>query len=195
MEMCEEFDFIYEKKEYIEKVLGIKKENLEEARNAIQFSVEWLEESPYKNILTYLRIHVEDLPIKGTMAFVGVDKHSDKVTLYINISDLVDDYEKGAYKEDFSFRDEITCAEYASFIFLHEVGHIVHALLQSVEKGNTKERMEEYFNKYNDFYRKLEKEGANINHIKVKKKYRKIPSEREADNFARRYFKQIKGAF
>lgn len=194
MRIIEDFEFIYERKEYIEKVLGIKKKNLEDARDAIQSSIDWLEGSSFKSIVAFLRIHLVDLPIKGTMAFVGVDEDSEEVTVYINISNLVDDYEKETYKGDFSFADDITCAEYASFIFLHEIGHVVHAQLQSIEKGTPKEKMEEYFTKYNSFYKKLEMENSDLSHIKVKRMYRKIPSEREADNFANKYFKQIKGA-
>lgn len=191
MKIKEEFEFIYEKGKYIEKYLGIKKSNMLEAKKAIHETIVWLENSPFRKMMDSLIIHIEDLPIKGVLAFIGTNEGNDEISIYINVTDLVDDYEKDNYKLDFFFKEKISCAEYTIFIFLHEIGHLVHALLQSVNSKSPKEKMEEYIMKYEQYYEKFENKYLDLQSVQAKRAYRKIPSEKTADSFAWAYWKEI----
>lgn len=202
MEVREELFYLYEKESYVQNKLGIDKKHMQTTVDAIYDACHWLEESCFKNLLKNIRIEISDTPVIDTMALIGIDDNDNDILIFINIAHVVYYFEKEKYDEIFLLH-KMTCYEFAVFIFLHEIGHLVHACLQNPNETFIEEKLRIHLNEnkkiYNRFkkwvrdskYNDYEEDNNPKEHNMIHKKYRKLPNEKQADNFAKRYLKNV----
>jgi len=198
----EELYYVYEKDTYIQNKLGIRKNHMIETINAVYDACRWLDVSCFSGLLDNLRIEIIDTPIIDAMALIGINDNDNEILLFINVTHVVYYFEKERYDEIFRL-NKLSCYEFAAFVFLHEIGHLVHACLQNPGGNLIEEKLRIYLNEnkknYNrykkwiqnsKYYRSEEKENLS-EHIMVHRKYRELPGEKQADNFAKRYLRNV----
>ena len=194
MNVIKDFDFVYESEHYIKERLGIEKRNIEFVCDAITATINWWKKSSYKYLTKYVDVYLTDMPLSNDVAFVGANAGYERLLIYINIISLVVDYESGEYKDDFQFKTDLSCYDFAKFVLLHEIGHIVISNLEVGYKGNVVDKFEAYMTLYESDYKKLKESFNEVSSkamSKNKKRYRNILSERKADKFALLYEKDV----
>lgn len=203
MHVREEFYYVYEKESYIKSKLCVNKSNMLKAIEAVYDSCSWLENSIFENVSKELYVELSDAPLVDTMALIGIDEKDNQILLFINITHLVFYYEKKDYQNIFNL-DKMNCYEFAAFIFLHEIGHLVHVSMQNPGIHSIQNKLRNHLKKiqktYVNYekwikkskYGKFEANNQGEEHVMVHKKYRKLPYEKQADNFAKRYLSNVK---
>lgn len=201
MEVYYDFDFLDNKEEDFLNLFEINKTEVEIVLKAIKEVNLWSKKSIYKNCFTNVFIVLTDCPADNNFAFVDINETLQKIYIEINILNVIKDQQEGMLSK-IIFKEKVSLYKFVVFFLLHELAHIVHFQLEMSGKISSCEKFEEHYNKYlhmhKTFQRKNEKdmkhlyfEGDEITENKIKyklqKKYRKIPTEKFADNFAFRY--------
>lgn len=195
-------DFIYFKKnEDISTILQLEEKNFADALEAIYAVIEW-SSIEFPDLFNGLEVQVTDIPIVETIAFMGIEEVQKTILIYLNLAAIIKSYEEKTYMEDFIFEEEKTCAEFVVFVFLHELGHLYWAM-KGQEGKSLVEMVETYIKEVQHEYelfeaenkewleRQKEKELTKEEEYLLKYKYRKIPSEEKADDFAKKHFDNI----
>ncbi|MFV8828844.1 hypothetical protein [Alkalihalobacterium sp. APHAB7] len=173
---------MYETEETIREKYKIKKQHIIEALEGIRTTVTWLETSIYQNIIEDVTFYISDAPINYPGQLEIDDEGDFKPIIYMNIMAIAEDYKNKEYLLDMK-RLCVSCYEYAAFICLHEVGHLCHGLLGG--KGRDKrDRLFDYFNRGEFYYERFIEEMKYGHTHEEKKRYRNIPHEKAADQFA-----------
>jgi hypothetical protein len=189
MKIKETFNFIYEKDDYLWTHFNISRTNMLHGLDGIYATINWLQTSIFQNAIADLTCYITDEPINfpGELA---IDEGStfDPV-IYLNIMSITEDFQNKEYVIELK-KKRTTCFEYASFILLHEVGHYIHALIGGSGQ-NKKDRLFDYFDRGEYHYERFVENMRHGDTYEEKKKYRNIPHEKAADNFARQYIDKI----
>lgn len=189
MKIIESVNFIYEKEDFLKKQFGIQKKDALSALDGFHTSIHWLRTSIFRNIVKDLTIYISDDPINfpGELA---IDEGDDfEPVIYVNAMSIAEDYKNKEYLLDMK-RDDVGCFEYAAFILMHELGHYVHSMWAGQGKEK-RDRLFDYFGKGESHYIRYEEEMVDGSSYKEKKRYRNIPHEKAADNFAKQYVDMI----
>jgi len=151
----------------------------------------WAQNSIFKNCFDKIDIFLSDCPAENFLAQVDADPFTKKVYVEANVLDMIFHYRNSPINS-ILFKKDVTLFQYACFFLLHELGHIVHCHLQMNDSKSLYEKMEDYSFKYDHFHHSLFLKYGYADGYEVQKAYRTIPSERTADAFAKKYFKNIK---
>ncbi|MDT8861229.1 hypothetical protein N0O92_13385 [Alkalihalobacillus sp. MEB130] len=185
MKVKKSLNFIYEHEDFLRRQFNISKKHALHALEGVCSTVTWLQTSIYKEIISDLTCYITDEPINfpGELAIDDVGEFQP--VIYINVLSVTECFQNKEYVLDMK-KDETTCFEYAAFVLLHEVGHYVHALMGGTG-SNKKERLFDYFDRGEYYYERFIDSMIDGNTYDEKKRYRNIPHEKAADNFARQY--------
>ncbi|GAE24876.1 hypothetical protein JCM9140_838 [Halalkalibacter wakoensis JCM 9140] len=189
MKVKKSLNFIYEKEDFLLRQFNICKKHVHSALEGIYETVIWLRSSIFKNVINDLTCYITDEPINFPGELAIDDVETFEPVIYINIMSITECFQNKEYTIDLK-QDHATSFEYASFVLLHEVGHYVHALIGGSGKDK-KERLYDYFDKGEYYYERFLDSMTDGTSHKEKKKYRNIPHEKAADNFARQYVNLI----
>lgn len=183
MKIIEMIDFLKKDKKEIKTVFGVSKFHMTDAYQGIHEAIQWLKSSIYKSVIEHTIFHITDEPINFP-GELGIYEEDDfQPVIYLNIMAIAEDYKNREYLLEVS-RSDVTCFDYAAFICFHEVGHLFHGLVggSGIEK---RDRLFDYFDKGEYYYRRFISEMKHGHTYNEKKKYRNIPHEKAADNFAK----------
>jgi hypothetical protein len=156
-----------------------------DAFNGIHATIVWLETSIFEKVVEDIVFNITDEPINFPGELGVYDDDHFQAVIYLNIMAIAEDYKNKEYVLEMN-RSDVTCFEYAAFVCLHEVGHLFHGLVggNGTEK---RDRLFDYFDKGEYFYNRFVSEMKHGYTYKEKKRYRNIPHEKAADNFAKQY--------
>ncbi|MFC0471531.1 hypothetical protein ACFFHM_13770 [Halalkalibacter kiskunsagensis] len=185
MKIIKALDFIYEREEFLQQQFKISRTCAQQGLEGIDETIKWLKTSIFQTIVDDLTFYISDEPINFPGELAIDEGKTFQPVIYINIMSVTEDFQNKEYLYDMK-RDHTTCFEYASFVVFHEVGHYVQALMGG-RGENKKDRLYDYFDKGEYYYERF---IANMKHgvtLEEKKKYRMIPHEKAADNFARQH--------
>ncbi|MCT8139938.1 hypothetical protein H1D32_20890 [Anaerobacillus sp. CMMVII] len=183
MKIIEMIDYLDEADEYIKDKFGVSKLHMTEALKGIHATITWLTSSIYQKVIEDIVFNITDEPINFPGELGVYDEEHFQAVIYLNIMAIAEDYKNKEYVLEMN-KSEVKCFEYAAFVCLHEVGHLFHGLIG----GNGKEKRDrifDYFDKGEYFYKRFVSEMKHGYTYKEKKKYRNIPHEKAADNFAK----------
>ncbi|MBU8907584.1 hypothetical protein [Desertibacillus haloalkaliphilus] len=166
-----------------QKHFGLSKEDLLDALAGIDTTIQWLKTSIYRNVLSDVTFFITDEPINIPGELAVEDHHRFKPVIYLNLMAIAEDYKNREYKLDMKQTD-VSCTSYAAFVCLHEVGHYVHGLIGGNGK-NKRERLFDYLYRGDYYYQRFLATMTHGDSSQEKKKYRNIPHEKAADEFAR----------
>ncbi|OIJ15230.1 hypothetical protein BKP35_05115 [Anaerobacillus arseniciselenatis] len=183
MKIIELIDYLDDESSSIKKKFGVSKLHMIDAYNGIHAAIEWLSTSIYKKVVEDIVFNITDEPINFPGELGVYEEDLFQPVIYLNIMAIAEDYKKKEYLLEMD-QWEVTCFEYAAFVCLHEVGHLFHGLVggSGTEK---RDRLFDYFDKGEYFYKRFVAEMKYGYTYKEKKKYRNIPHEKAADNFAK----------
>jgi hypothetical protein len=185
MKIIKAFDFIYEREGFLRKQFNISRKYVHHGLEGIHATIKWLETSIFQNIIDDITFYITDEPINFPGELAIDEGETFQPVIYINIMSITEDFQNKEYFYDMK-KEETTCFEYASFVLLHEIGHFVQALIGG--RGTSKkDKLYDYLDKGEYYYKRF---IANMKHGETdeeKKKYRTIPHEKAADNFARQH--------
>ncbi|MFC0560173.1 hypothetical protein [Halalkalibacter alkalisediminis] len=181
----ESLHFIYEKEEYLWERFNISKKHVHHGLEGIYATTKWLQTSIFKEAVGDLTCCVSDEPINFPGELAIDDGDTFEPVIYMNIMSITEDFQNKEYLIDLK-KSRTTCFEYAAFVLLHEVGHYIHALIGGSGK-NKKERLFDYFDRGEYHYDRFVETMKHGDTLGEKKRYRNIPHEKAADNFARQY--------
>lgn len=194
-------DFIFHRKgSVLSEKMNMEETLLEEAIWNVYQVVEW--GNLYFKGAGSVIIHLSDMPIVETVAFMGIEEVKKEVMIYLNITELLVSFLDGRYKDDYLFEKELTFANFVTFVLLHELGHINDAISASSE-GTFIHKIEKYIRKVQKEYSEFREDNSELFDKKIKgnisadedvflkKMYREILSEKSADEFAKVYMKGI----
>lgn len=189
MKIIEMIDFLDEKNEEIKKRFGVSKHHMVDSYNGIHAAIRWLGTSIYKSVIEDIVFNITDEPINfpGELGIYEEDDYQP--VIYLNIMAIAEDYKKKEYLLEMDQCDA-TCFQYAAFICFHEVGHLFHGLVGGSGKEK-RDRLFDYFDKGEYYYRRFVSEMKHGNTYKEKKKYRNIPHEKAADKFAKQCLRMM----
>ncbi|RXI96374.1 hypothetical protein DS745_21905 [Anaerobacillus alkaliphilus] len=183
MKIIEMIDFLDEKSEKIKKDFGVSKLHMASAYNGIHAAIQWLGSSIYKSVVEDIVFHITDEPINFPGELGIYEEEDFQPVIYLNIMAIAEDYKNREYLLEVN-RNDVSSFEYAAFICFHEVGHLFHGLVGGSGKEK-KDRLFDYFDKGEYFYKRFISEMKHGYTPHEKKKYRNIPHEKAADNFAK----------
>jgi hypothetical protein len=178
-------NFIYESENYLQSQFKISKKHAHHGLEGVCETIRWLNSSIFKEAVADLTCYITDEPINFPGELAIDDVGSFEPVIYINIMSVTECFQNKEYVIDLK-KNRTTCFEYAAFVLLHEVGHYIHALIGGNGK-NKKERLFDYFDRGEHHYERFIDNMIDGNTYKEKKRYRNIPHEKAADNFARQY--------
>ncbi len=183
MKIIELIDYLDEESSSIKKKFGVSKLHMIDAYNGIHATIDWLSTSIYKKVVEDIVFNITDEPINFPGELGVYEEDLFQPVIYLNIMAIAEDYKKKEYLLEME-QKEVTCFEYAAFVCLHEVGHLFHGLVggSGTEK---RDRLFDYFDKGEYFYKRFVAEMKYGYTYKEKKRYRNIPHEKAADNFAK----------
>ncbi|OIJ17948.1 hypothetical protein BKP45_20550 [Anaerobacillus alkalidiazotrophicus] len=183
MRIIEMIDYLDGVEEHIKYKFGVSKLHMIDAFNGIHATIQWLDNSIYKKVVEDIVFNITDEPINFPGELGVYDDDRFQAVIYLNIMAIAEDYKNMEYVLEMNESD-VTCFEYAAFVCLHEVGHLFHGLVggNGTEK---RDRLFDYFDKGEYYYKRFVSEMKHGNTYKEKKKYRNIPHEKAADNFAK----------
>lgn len=191
MEIIEMIDFLEGKSEDIQKRFGVSKDDMLDAYNGIHKTIHWLTSSIYKSVVEDITFNITDEPINFPGELGVYEEDQFQPVIYLNIMAIAEDYKKKEFMLEMN-RSDVTCFEYAAFVCLHEVGHLFHGLIGG-NGSEKRDRLFEYFDKGEYYYKRYVSEMKCGYSYKEKKKYRNIPHEKAADNFAKQCLRVMMG--
>ncbi|WP_332697464.1 hypothetical protein [Halalkalibacter lacteus] len=193
MKIIKSLDFMYEGEDFLKQQFNISKTFAHHGLEGIDATIRWLETSIFRTIVNDLTFYISDEPINFPGELAIDEGETFQPVIYLNIMSVTEDFQNKEYLYDMK-SEHTTCFEYASFVILHEVGHYVQALIGGQGK-NKKERLYDYFDKGEFYYDRFTENMKNGVTYEEKKKYRTIPHEKAADNFARQHLKVMMAAY
>jgi hypothetical protein len=151
----------------------------------------WTSSSIYRSCFEDVYVVLHDTPI-NEYAYVDIDPYTKKVYVSINLYSLIDEFYHNDFFKFLIFKtSDITLETYILFFLLHELGHIVHCQLVIPGKNSLYEKFQFHYFRYHYYLEHLDKKYEKYNYDDIseiiQKKYRKIPSEKVADDFAFRH--------
>lgn len=183
MKIIEMIDYLDESDANIKKRFVVSKQHMVDAYNGIHATIRWLGTSIYKKVVEDIVFNITDEPINFSGELGVYEDDGFQPVIYLNIMAIADDYKKREYLLEMN-QSDVTCFEYAAFVCLHEVGHLFHGLAGG--RGTEKrDRLFDYFDKGEYYYKRFISEMKYGYTYTEKKKYRNIPHEKAADNFAK----------
>ncbi|WP_078553619.1 hypothetical protein [Bacillus alkalicellulosilyticus] len=183
MEIIKNLTYNNKSPHFFQTYFSLSKQQTVEALAGVEATIDWLQTSIYENVVRDVTFYLCDEPINfpGELEITS-NVNEFQPIIYINILTVAEDYSKKEYHLEMKQTD-VTCFEYAAFVCLHEFGHLIHGLIGGAGKGK-RERLLEYFGKGEPYYNRfLEEMNAGYSFAE-KKKYRQIPHEKAADQFA-----------
>lgn len=193
MKIVEMLDFLEDEKEKIKSDFGVSKRHLACAYHGIHAAIRWLKTSIYKKVIEDVVFHITDEPINFPGELGVYEEEDFQPVIYVNIMAIAEDYKKKEYVLEMK-KNNATSFEYAAFICFHEVGHLFHGLVGGRGKKK-KDRLFDYFDKGEYFYKRFIAEMNYGYTYQEKKKYRNIPHEKAADQFALQCLQLMQGDY
>ncbi|WP_088105831.1 hypothetical protein [Halalkalibacter urbisdiaboli] len=185
MKITESLHFIHEDKAFLKRQFNITRSYLHNAYDGIREAIKWLKTSAFQTVVKDLSIYITDEPINFPGELALIEGVTFQPIVYINVMSITEDFQNEEYRYDLK-KEHVTCFEYAVFVFLHEVGHYVHALIGG-RGASRKEKIFDYFDRGEYHYQRFVETMGNGETNQEKKRYRNIPHEKAADRFARQY--------
>ncbi|WP_227938193.1 hypothetical protein [Alkalihalobacillus deserti] len=185
----ESLHFIYEKEDYLWRRFKISRKHAHHGLEGIYATSKWLQTSIFKEVVRDLTCYLSDEPINFPGELAIDDGDTFEPVIYINIMSVTENFQNKEYLIDLK-KNRTTCFEYAAFVLLHEIGHYIHALIGGSGQSK-KERLFDYFDRGEYHYDRFIETMKNGDTYEEKKRYRNIPHEKAADNFARQYIDLI----
>lgn len=190
IKIIESFHFIHENPQFLKRQFSISKDHIFQAIEGVHATVEWLKTSVFHLIVNDLTFHISDEPINFPGELAIEEREDFHPVVYINVMSIVDDYQKQEFLYDMKVSNT-TCFDYAAFVTLHEVGHYVQALIGGQGKSK-KEKIYDYFDRGEHHYDRFVEHMKHGDSFEEKRRYRNIPHEKAADDFARLYLNCLK---